>query len=228
MKRVIFLISSSTNLEIYSRMKAISEECFKKIKTEYDIQYFFVECRHQDEELTLVNNTIYVKGEENWEMVIVKTHKALMYINKNYDYDFLIRTNLSTFWNIKNLYEFIPTLEQTNIAMGSVYYWDRIFIVGTHLILSKDICLKLCEFELVGEPEDVIISQFLLKFTELKQLPDNHNRYPLEDNEQSVIPDDVTNIMCFRVKSTVNRLEIDTNLFKQLAKKIYNLDCENL
>jgi hypothetical protein len=228
MKKIIFLIISSTNEEIYLRMKAISEECYKKIKSEYNIEYFFVECRNQDEELTLVNNTIYIKGEENWDMIIVKTHKALLYINNNYNYDFIIRTNLSTFWNIKNVYQHISTLDETNIATGRVEYWDRTFMLGTHIILSRDICLKLCEFELVGEPDDVIISQFLLKFTELKQLPENHRRYPLEDNEHSIIPDDVTNILCFRVKSTINRLQIDTNLFKTLAKKIYNIDCDNL
>jgi hypothetical protein len=224
MKKIIFLIISSSNLEIYSVMKNITSQCLNKAKCQYNIEYFFVESVDLDTDLMIKNDTIYVNCKESLETILEKTHKALIYINNNYDYDIIIRTNISSFWNIKNLYELVEDLDENNIAMGYVLYWDRVFIYGTGIIMSRDLCEKVCECNLIGEPDDVLLSQHLLRYGPLKHLPDNHQMYRLESNENSIIPDDISNILYFRIKSSENRFENDSRLFKALAKKIYDID----
>lgn len=100
MKSVIFLAISSHDHPIYSTMREVTRKCFDKAKHQYNVRMFFVEFREMEEDIILENDTIYVKGSEILSNALIKTHKALQFINEHYTYDIIIRTNLSSFWNI--------------------------------------------------------------------------------------------------------------------------------
>ena len=205
-------------------MREVTRLCLNKMKSEYPLQHFFLEHHEQDDDLQIIDDVIKIKGEETLQTAIQKTHKALKYINEHYDYDILVRTNLSSFWNIKQLYQIIEPLEKTNIATGIILFdW---FMTGTGIIISKDVSIKL--YNTISydsrHNEDVAISDTLKSFINLQPLSHDNWLIPTEDTP---LPDDLSNILYFRVKSAGERL-YDGNLFKTLAKKIYNIDCENL
>ena len=195
-----------------------------KMKDVYPLKYFFIEFKNNlDRDIELINDIITVRGEESITPgMLLKTHMAMKYINLNYDYDLMIRTNLSSFWNIPHLFELTKGFPNENIAIGVII--GNTFISGTGIIVSKDICVKLSNIINSYESgyEDVLLSQYIQKVNNLAGLPEN-KLYYLIDAEHNKIPDDVSDILYFRVKSSGDR-EYDVIAFKELAKKIYNIE----
>ncbi len=221
--RVVFLILSSHDLPIYSTMREISRLYFKKMKQEYDFHHFFVEFREMNTDIEIENDTIYVNGIERIEFAINKTHRAMQLINQLFEYDIIIRTNLSSFWNIPVLYNYLESLESTNIAIGHRPFQS--FISGTSIIMSRDICTKLCEYNLNGAPDDVVISQYLSQFVILRSMPE-HTFIYLVEGANNKIPDDTSNAVVFRVRCDLENRIHDGLTFKILAKKIYDIDID--
>jgi hypothetical protein len=201
-----------------------------KMMTTYSLKYFFVELKNNiNNDIELINDIIYVKGEESITPgMLIKTHSAMRYINNNYEYDFIVRSNLSSFWNIPHLYEILEPFLNNNIATGYVNTFRQpSFISGTGIILSKDVCIKLVEYiNFYNDYEDVLISSFILQFTNIYSLPNNKLQF-LIDGKNNIIPSDVSNILYFRIKSDGDR-EHDKITFKLLAKKIYDIDIDDL
>jgi len=226
MKNIIFLIISSYDIPAYCIMKNIIDLYCEKSKKKYSLKHFFLEFSKSIPDNILVKeNTIYVKGEESIiPGIFYKTMHALMYINNNYDYDIVIRTNLSSFFNLDNLYKLIDTkiFDNNNIAVG--YRPFNTFISGTSIILPKKVSLKLCNKERNNSKihDDVLISRILKKIgISLISLPgDNRELMMIDINQQ--VPDDISNILFFRVKSQ-DRAH-DSEVFKRLAIRIYDIN----
>jgi hypothetical protein len=195
----------------------------KKMQSIYNLKLFFIESKSlNDEKIVLIDDMIYVDNIEHVETTIKNTHNAFIYINEHYDYDIIVRTNLSTFWNIPYFYEMIEPLGNQDIATG-MYYG---FLAGYSLIFSKDVCIKLCNileynFEKYIE-EDVLISKYLEQFINLQSFALD-KMYFLTNGEQNIIPDDVSKIMFFRIKSDGDRYH-DGETFRKLVKKIYDIN----
>jgi hypothetical protein len=69
-------------------------------------------------------------------------------------------------------------------------------------------------------PDDVIISDILKQIgIPLISLPTNYHELLMTDINQQV-PDDISNILFFRVKSLDRKHDVD--VFKQLYKRIYS------
>ena len=99
----IFLIISSHDNPIYEDFRNLHRIYLKNYRPL--LRYFFVEFRNNQEEIVIEENDyIYIKGEESINPgMILKTCKAFEYINSTYNYEFIIRTNLSTVFHIPNL-----------------------------------------------------------------------------------------------------------------------------
>jgi len=229
MKNIILLIIASEDNKCYNEMKYIINSYCKLYKDSHNLKYFFIQLNESIPDSILVKeNNIYVRGKESLiPGILKKTIESLNYINNNYDYDIVIRTNLSSFYNLDNLYRLIDTkiFDNNNIAIG--YRPFNTFISGTSIILSKINALKLCDYTLYKDVynnnrnDDVIISEILKRIgIPLISLPTNYHELIMNDINQQV-PDDISNILFFRVKS-LNRM-YDVDVFKQLYKRIYNL-----
>ena len=223
----IFLIISSDDLTCYLGMREFIKKYF--ILYEDKIKYFFIELSDDlDCEICEKNDYIYVKGHECITPgVYIKTMKSMNYVNENYDYDFLIRTNVSSFWNLKNLFDLKPVLPLNNFAGGIILSYPNIndFITGTGIILSKDVCINLSKtITIVNEFEDVYIGQLLVQlgyiltnisdYTTWKLLINNVN-----NNIDFLSEKDIKNTLYYRIKN-IDR-NIDLILFDLLYKKIY-------
>lgn len=223
MIKLIFLIISSNDLPVYNTMKEIIRIYCKKMKLQYSLEYFFVELIDNNEkDIALVNDTIFVKGKETLVPgILIKTIKSMEFINNNYQYQYLIRTNLSSFWNIPYLYNFMNYFTPQNFVSGIIIF--NSFISGTGIILSKDVCIRLTNVIVIdeGNPDDVYLSRFLINLANICRLDDN-KMYYLINGPENIIPEDISEILYFRVKSEDRSYDILA--FKNLLKKIYDID----
>jgi hypothetical protein len=198
------------------------------MKLEYSLEYFFVELTDSiEDDLSHQNDTIYVKGTESIiPGIFIKTTKAYEYINQNYDYEYIIRTNLSSFWNIPRLFHVINDFQPNQFA-GGIFLFNFV-ISGTGIFLSKDSCIQLIErmnqcFH-IYEHDDVLITKLIQEKYPIHNLTEN-SWIQLYSNENNVIPQNFDNVLYFRIKSP-NRT-YDEIAFKTLLKNMYNIDYPN-
>lgn len=147
---VLILIISSTNLPSYEYNKRVWNSYMNKHP---NIDSYFIEYRGEtgdDQEIILENNTLYFKGEESFSNILSKTYYSFHYfINQTEKkYDFFVRTNLSTVWDLNALMHFLEGLSsKERIYSGvkmpfynleSLEYWFK-FVSGIGIILSRDV-----------------------------------------------------------------------------------------
>ena len=83
--------------------------------------------------------------ESNHPGIIEKTMKAMQKANDLYDFDFLIRTNLSTFWDLNKLQARLQELPKTKCLTGTeIKSRDTLgnsyhYIAGFDLLMTRDL-----------------------------------------------------------------------------------------
>lgn len=199
-------------------MRDIATLYHTKMSMLYDYKFFFVEMRDDiQSEVEESGNYIYVKGVERFNAMFDKCMAAIRYLHK-YSYDYILRTNLSSFWNIPKLFD---VAKEFGIPYAGGISMDDIFLSGTGIILSRDVAYQLAHF--VNDPsinDDVFISICLATFTILDGWDDRWVYWMVDDTMH--IPDNISTILYFRIRNE-NR-NIDVALFKELAKRMYSID----
>ncbi len=97
------------------------------------------------------NNIIYLKSGDNFSNTYYKTLEAFEYVSNNYEYDFLLRINCSTYINIQLLYNICKYLKENNITDVSythelLYLPNSVFapniynfhLIGKMMLFSKE------------------------------------------------------------------------------------------
>ena len=230
--KVIFLIISSDNESVYAQMKQLSPKYYS---LSIQIKYFFIENRQMvDNNVIEDNDYLYINGSESFiPGIYQKSIKAIEYINSKYSYDFVIRTNLSTFWHMENLFNLLDSKPKERFAAG---YAFQGFISGTGIIMSRDVgnmVTSTPNSNYIGD--DLAISQtiqshginlyditeykwgFLIPITD--NLPSNCRYLSIDENNFS-------DILNFRIKNGGDR-STDIYYFNVLLKKLYNIDTVN-
>ena len=75
--------------------------------------------------------------ENNYPGMITKTLLAMQDIDKTYDYDFLIRTNLSTFWDLNRLAIRLETLPKQKCLVGTVIEKHEVLQMCSHFTVNS-------------------------------------------------------------------------------------------
>jgi hypothetical protein len=148
----------------YSEMNMMMLEQLRNLFKKHNIKYFIVASRFSDtnsKEIELDDDILFVNQKETYFNILNKTLKAMEYINSvlNLEYDFMIRTNVSTVINIPQLLKELSKLPRRNICIGGNKmqinwtckeygindnrYRGRWFIQGTSIIFSKDVCIDI-------------------------------------------------------------------------------------
>lgn len=89
--------------------------------------------------------TLYIKGSESYiPGILHKTVKGFEYVEKNFDYDYVTRTNLSSFWYFPNYIERLKTLPTQKLCFGNIGYtlFDKkhiSFISGAGMTFTRDV-----------------------------------------------------------------------------------------
>jgi len=157
MVKICILIIYSKN-DNYDRMLEIQK---KYLESYNNIIFYFTQMvPGQEGELEVDNHFINIRGEESYLNILKKSVDSMKYINNNYDFDYLIRTNISTVVNINKLCEFLEnaprekyygccwylTLNNLDHRCGIIdnTHFGTRYAQGTNIIFSKDIVQSIC------------------------------------------------------------------------------------
>ena len=223
----IFLVIASPG-EAYNRLKKTLLYFMNSNKN--FITFFIYGNINKDKIYKSEYDLYFPKIKENFVPgITLKTIEAIKFINKNYDYKFVIRTNLSTFWRLDKLYKLLKKLEKNKYLAGGQlrksYETTTKFIEGTGMVFSKKICDYLCSVNikkyLFKKADDVLISNIIKEKFKIYRII---KRYEKFTNKNVIINKKFTNIpinyFCYRMKSNKNRLNDSKNMFK-LIKFFY-------
>lgn len=159
MKICILIIYSFS--EQYALMKNILQNYYSKYNNE--IYFYFLESNEKlANDIEFHDNTISVKLPETCLNIMHKTIKSMEAVcNKHKDFDFLIRTNISTVIDISNLMKFLHSIPKNDIFCGggtmNLQWLDHhygirdkslfgtLYIQGTGIIMSRNIVNSMCK-----------------------------------------------------------------------------------
>lgn len=232
--KAILLVLASNNSEVYNEFKKIYQSYLYE-NSNIKVLFVYGKCNlYNRMDYDLVFDDI----EENYYPgMITKTIRAFEYINQKYIYDFLIRTNLSTFWDFDRLTKRLDTLPTVDCLTGtlrSCKYKGQSspqYIAGVNLILSYNLVEQLiknhnevCSWDL---PEDWSLSQFFIdrKLMPIPSCPgaihhmDKFSTFDEEKVFQEIEAAKKANHDHFRLKNK-NR-DIDVKIAKVLLKEYY-------
>lgn len=160
----------------------------------------------------LLDDKLYCNHIESLENIGYKTIDAFTYFLNNFEFDYIFRTNESSFIIIEKMIKYLQDKPRFNYASGTVLNQSHIpftFLAGSGYILSKDIVQLIVDFKHKWNHnyiDDVALGLFL-----------NEHNIPMIDNNAkqdffnpSDIPDIKENIVFnnkwhFRCKNFSNR-----------------------
>jgi hypothetical protein len=127
-------------------------------------------------EYAIIGDTIYTNVEDSSQPgVLLKTIASIKAVAALHEYDFLVRTYLSSFFHLGRLLQFLEKLPRRGIYYGRIGDHEGIrFAAGTGIYLSADVAAyliqevqKLSIDEMRRLPDDVIIGKLLQERLEL-------------------------------------------------------------
>lgn len=219
--KILSLILYSDDIPQYKQLMTLSQRYNEKISQQYDYKYFYLQMKEDlSTDILEDGHFLYVKGKECLiPGMYDKLVSAIRYLDTRYEYDHLLRTNISSFWNMYNFFELVQRLPSSGAA-GIVVFNQ--FISGTGVIMSKDVANTLATYPNQNSLDDVLITGHLVKFTQISQVDDSQMPY-LCDGYTENIPNH-SNVLYYRIKNA-NR-DDDVKLFKRLLKIVYDIQVD--
>lgn len=218
--KLIVLIIDSDDTQIYDHFRNTIK---KYMNTSKDILTLFIRFdKNMESEILLENSTLYFKGVDSLiPGVFQKTIKAFNYCLDNFSFDFILRTNLSSFYNYKLLEEKVSLLEKNGVVFGiELWSFNIRFPSGAGFIMSHDV-VKLCaNYNYIYwhcYPDDVCIGEVIMKYNISIIKAD---RYDYVSPEVQYNADNNKYHYHFRVKSN-DRINYDSKIFDLLYRDIY-------
>jgi hypothetical protein len=172
------------------------------------------------------HHEIEVKVAERWDTMYTKFYSTLNFICNNYEFDYIIRINTTTYLNLRNLISEIHRVSN----YGGVRIKDEDVAAGWGIVLSKQAVKDLLDFdyrfyEMRGRFEDGIIGHLMkihgYKFTELSNL--NLEKTLLQD-----VPDsEFEQAVFIRCKQTVLGVREDDRLMREIHERLRHLGIDS-
>jgi len=152
MKLLILVISN--DYYPYSEFK----KWWKCIKKPDWVEIYFVEARENNTtSVEIVEDTIYIRGRDSLQPGIWKKQIYAMKYLLNKEYDYLIRSNLSTFYNFDLLKSYLLNKPKTRLICGNILYipkhyetqseFSRKTVFGCSYIMSRDVVEHLVDWD---------------------------------------------------------------------------------
>ena len=111
--KAVILVLASDNSPIYQEFRKIYQRYLNECPDVKVLLVYGAGTLFERQEYDLVYDDIV---ENYYPGMITKTLRAMEHIDQTYDYDFLIRTNLSTFWDFTRLLKRFNNLLTTNTS----------------------------------------------------------------------------------------------------------------
>jgi hypothetical protein len=232
---IILIIYSEEN-EVYKQNKQIWKQYMNtnnKILALFVMYDPNIDCEYK---LIIEDNMLLIRGEEkfNCENILNKTKIAIKYCNSNYSFNYIVRTNISSFWIFDNLVNFLQSKPISNCIQGWKLYNKNkeYFISGTSIIIpSYLIPLLLTHNEIKYEMDDIEISQyFILNGIDIFDVMEQNKNFMhlfKFSNLDSIkikiknIEKKLNDIVYFRVKNRTDREINDKYVMEKLLQLVY-------
>ena len=195
MKLLILIIYNKN--DIFDRMLELQR---KYIHNNENIDAYFITLNEeQGEDIVLIDDIIYIKGQEGFLNILYKTNQALHYLINilNKEYDYVVRTNISTNIYFKNLISYLETAPRTMFYSGGFHltllwplalheiieekqqdrysYYGLKFMQGTSIILSFDVAKIILDYN--NEDKYDIVDDVKIALLIKKLLPDVYSNF---------------------------------------------------
>jgi hypothetical protein len=143
----IFLIIDNDSTIFYKNFHLLWKTYMKK---EDDILCIFLRMKEdltKMEEYDEKEQILYFKGKEEYiPGILYKTIKGIQYVLKNFEFQYLTRTNLSSFWHFQNYKNTLTKLPTEKLCLGNIGFYPQLntlFMSGAGITLSKDVVEEL-------------------------------------------------------------------------------------
>lgn len=231
--RILILILSAKN-EIYSQLEnAIRRTWAKKIPNNVKIFYYY----GGEESFSINGDRIFCKSDESIKNIGYKTLDSFRYVYDNFEFDYIFRTNSSSYINIDNLLRFLENKPMDNFYSARVNVEKEtklIFGSGSGYILSRDLIYLVLQnsekwnHELV---DDVAIGKMLFDFgVKLQPSPrldiNNIIDKKLYNYKSEIQYSDLDKNFHFRCKSWNGLSRMDTQIMDYLYFYFNKLDTD--
>lgn len=174
----------------------------------------------EDDKLILNTTESYNPG------ILLKTLMAFKYIEENYEYKHIFRTNLSSFLIINNLLTISKQLDNKNVYAGfNGCYADIIFVSGSGFWLSRDNIIFLLETHINNTIIDDVDIGYIFKLKKKIIL----NRYDICNNINIINKNELLNNIIkdghyhIRIKNDDRNIDID--YITEFTKILYIGNC---
>jgi hypothetical protein len=155
-KLVILIIDDDGSDDIFY---SLARELWRHNLRNKTISYYFLNATQpdlEDHQVLVNSDVIETRHHPDFNQRITeKTQLGIQYCCENITFDYLLRTNLSSFYNLNGLIQHLETLEPKNIYAGKIttqYYLDESgsqqafsFCSGSGFFLSRDVCQKIVQ-----------------------------------------------------------------------------------
>jgi len=149
--KVLMLIISSDTDPVYEQHRKV---WCSYMNSNPQIECYFIQYR--DGPQGIEGNTFWLTGQESFPSILTKTLDSLEYFLKN-NYDFIVRTNMSSLWNFNSLLKYLETLSKEKVYNGIIGNYNNIkYISGSGFIMSPDVAHLLLKNRNIAESVKVI------------------------------------------------------------------------
>ena len=240
--KCILLVIASNNTEYYKNARRIWK---KYMNINPDIKVFFVYEElstplEDSDESDIIYNDIAIQPNS----ILNKTLRAMYAINKYYSYDYFIRTNISTFWDLNRIQLLLEQCPKTVCYAGGhdlspfLIYDKDPHIINTQLysgvciIFTPDIVQNILDniHKLnFGLPDDISIGLYMSNIkcnTMTYTSRAYYEKYGLTDDTKIISEIAIgiqNNYSYYRVKNDNNREHTDLMIYNHLLKLVYNI-----
>ena len=221
--KILMLVLASDTDEYYIQLQAFWR---RYMNSSPDIDCYFYKgdpTMREEARLDVQSNTLYLKINESLENVCAKTKLAFAFFAPKFDsYDFIYRTNLSSFIIFDRYITYCNTIPQ-RVDFCSAVIGDAMckFPSGSGYTISPNLALRFAEGEYddTGFIDDVALGTCLQQWGIPIHLAKRIEFHIPEDKTSNNIDDDT--IYHYRIKSFTTHDE-DSELFEFFINKFYS------
>jgi hypothetical protein len=191
--KLVFLVISANN-GIYAQL----QKCWRSwaAQNNADTLTFLVQGDPRATETCLSDDMVISapRGESLVPGVLEKTVDAMQFILKNHDFDYLVRTNLSSFWMNEYCLQnyFSERLGRDGCYAGYAgIHQGQLFVSGAGIIMSPDVAENIVRHSHLLQKDladDVAIGRLVQQHKLAPLIPLQNSRYDIIEHES--LPDD--------------------------------------
>lgn len=211
-KNIIILVLSH-----YEEPYVMLENCIRETWANHNLDNVKVFFYHGGDKERLEGDKIITEYPEGLSNIGYKTIRAFEILLKNNDFDYIFRTNSSSYVNIKKLVNYLDDKPLHNFYHGKIAYYDDVeFASGCGYFLSKDVVKKIVENK--NEFNHQIIDDVAIAYL-LRDIGIYPTHAPRLDITSIPVPDNIFDYFHFRCKTNGDRTD-DIKIMNELKNKL--------